>query len=388
MIKKNKAFKFLLKPTKKQTIFFNKTFGCCRFVYNTMLSERINSYKETGKTNSRTPAEIKKEFPFLKKVDSLALATEWVNLNKAYDNFFRNKKINFPKFKNKKNDRKSYTTFNQKNNIRFIEKYIKLPKIGLVNCRQHRQIPKDWKIKSVTISKRPNDKYYVSILCEYYIEEPKKIIPNVKNSIGIDYMSNGLGMTSNGEVLSQNRYFRENQSKLAKEQRKLSRKKKGSKNFHKQKQKINKIHEHTKNQRLDRAHKISRMLVNKYDLIAFEGIKLQSIAQNLRLGKSTNDNGFGMFKFFTKYKAEDCGKIYVEIDQYTPTSIVCSDCGAYHKDIVNSLAIRKWTCPNCGTKHDRDINAAKNILKEGFKLYNKNVRGDDSELTLATERLN
>ena len=174
MIKKNKAFKFLLKPTKEQATFFDKTFGCCRLVYNTMLDERIESYKKTGKTSSRTPAEIKKEFPFLREVDSFALTSEWMNLNKAYSNFFKDKKKGFPKFKTKKNDRHSYTTFNQKNNIRFVGKYIKLPKIKLVKCRQHRQIPADWKIKSATISQSSNGKYYVSILCEYFIEEPKK----------------------------------------------------------------------------------------------------------------------------------------------------------------------------------------------------------------------
>ena len=374
-MKRNKAFKFLLKPTKEQAVFFNKTFGCCRLVYNTMLGERIESYEVMGESNSRTPAEIKKEFPFLKEVDSLALANEWTNLNRAYRNFFRDKKVGFPKFKSKKNDRKSYTTFSQGDNIKFVDKYVNLPKIGLVRCRQHRRIPDDWKIKSATISQRPNGKYYVSILCEYFVEESEAVTPDINNSVGIDYMSNGLGMTSDGEVLSQNRYFRESQSKLAKEQRKLSRKKKVSKNHKKQKQKVNKVHEHIKNQRLDRAHKISRMLVDNYDLIAFEGINLQSIAQSLKLGKSTNDNGFSMVRAFTRYKAEDAGKIYVELDQFTPTSIVCSECGAYHKNIVNSLAVRSWICPDCGVIHDRDINAARNILKEGFKLYNKMYEG-------------
>ena len=336
-----------------------------------MLSERIKSYKEIGKSSSRTPAEIKKEYSFLKEVDSLALASEWTNLNNAYSKFFKDKRVGFPKFKSKKRDRNSYTTFNQKDNIRLGGKYIKLPKIGLVKCRQHRQIPENWKIKSATISKRPNGKYYISISCEYYIEEPKKVVPKIENSVGIDYMSNGLGITSNGEVLSQYRYFRESQSKLAKEQRKLSRKKKGSKNYEKQRQKVNKVYEYIKNQRLDRAHKVSRMLVDNYDLIAFEGINLQNIAQSLKLGKSTNDNGFGMVRAFTKYKSEDDGKICVELDQFTPTSIVCSECGAYHKDVVNSLTVRKWVCPDCGTAHDRDINAAKNILKEGFRIYNE-----------------
>ena len=367
MIKKNKAFKFLLKPNKEQEIFFNKTFGCCRLVYNTMLSERIKSYKENGESSSRTPAQIKKEYSFLKEVDSLALTSEWVNLNKAYNKFFKENNVGFPKFKSKKRDRNSYTTFNQRGTVFVVNGHVKLPKIGLVKAKIHRQIPEYWKIKSATISKRPNGKYYVSILCEYFIEEPKKVVPKIENSVGIDYMSSGLGMTSNGEVLSQHRYFRESQSKLAMEQRRLSRKKKGSKNYEKQKMVVNKIHEHIKNQRLDRVHKISRMLVDNYDLMSFEGINLQNIAQSLKLGKSTNDNGFGMVRSFTKYKAEDIGKICVELDKFTPTSIICSECGAYHKDIVNSLSVRKWVCPDCGAAHDRDINAAKNILSIGKK---------------------
>lgn len=166
-MKQNKAFKLRLYPTLEQALFFNKTFGCCRFVYNTMLSERKDSYLLTGKSSSRTPAELKKEFPFLKEVDSLALSNEWTNLNSAYKNFFRDKKAGFPKFKSKKNDRKSYTTFNQRGTIKVLNGYVKLPKVGFIRCITHRETSSDWKIKSATISQTPTGKFYVSIHCEY-----------------------------------------------------------------------------------------------------------------------------------------------------------------------------------------------------------------------------
>lgn len=366
-MKRNKAFKFRLYPTYEQEVFFNKTFGCCRFVYNKMLSERKESYESTGESVSRTPTEFKDEFPFLKEADSKALAIEWINLNKAYGNFFRDKKVGFPKFKSKKNDRKSYKTFPSKTKVfDASRKFIRLPKIGFVRCKIHREIPENWRIKSATISQTPTGKFYVSILCEYEVEI-QPIIPDRNNAIGIDYKSNGFGVTSEGEILSNHRYFRENQSKLSREQRRLSRKKKNSKNFKKQKLKAALVHEHISNCRLDQAHQLSHFLAEKYDVVCLEDINLQNISQGLRLGKSTNDNGFGTFRNFLKYKMEERGKYLIYIDKWDATSTVCSECGTYHKDIVNSLKVREWTCPDCGTHHDRDINAAKNILRLGLE---------------------
>ena len=365
-MKKNKAFKFRLYPTYEQEVFFNKTFGCCRFVYNKMLAERKESYKSTGESTSRTPVELKTEFPFLKEVDSFSLASEWVNLNNAYRNFFRDKGVGFPKFKSKKNDRKSYTIFNQGKRVEILDNFVKLPKIKMVKCKIHRKIPDVWRIKSATISQTPTGKFYVSILCEYEVEI-QPIIPDRNNAIGIDYKSNGFGVTSEGEILSNHRYFRENQSKLSREQRRLSRKKKNSKNFKKQKMRVALVHEHVTNCRLDQAHQLSHLLAEKYDVICLEDINLQNIAQSLRLGKSTNDNGFGMFRGFLKYKMEERGKYLIYIDRWDATSTVCSECEAYHKDIVSSLKVRKWTCPDCGAHHDRDVNAAKNVLRLGLE---------------------
>lgn len=365
-MKRNKAFKFRLYPTHEQEIFFYKTFGCCRFVYNKMLAERKESYEYTGESTSRTPAELKEGFPFLKEVDSFSLASEWVNLNKAYRNFFRDKTIGFPKFKSKKNDRKSYTVFNQGKRIEIKNNSIKLPKIKLVRCKIHREIPDTWKIKSATISQTPTGKFYISILCEYEVEI-KPIIPDKNNAIGIDYKSNGFGVTSDGEILSNHRYFRENQSKLSMEQRRLFRKKKNSKNYKKQQLKVARVYERATNCRKEQAHQLSHLLAETYDVVCLEDINLQNIAQCLMLGKATNDNGFGMFRNYLKYKMEDRGKYLVYIDKWDATSTVCSECGTYHKNIVNSLKVREWTCPDCGTHHDRDINAAKNILRLGLE---------------------
>lgn len=366
-MKRNKAFKFRLYPTHKQEVFFNKTFGCCRFVYNKMLAERKESYESTGKSTSRTPAELKTEFPFLKEVDSMSLAGEWMNLNKAYGNFFRDKSIGFPQFKSKKNDRKSYTTGLSKTRPFDVSgKFIKLPKISFVRCKIHREIPSNWRIKSATISQTLTGKFYVSILCEYEVEI-QPIIPDRNNATGIDYKSNGFGVTSEGEILSNHRYFRENQSKLSREQKRLSRKKKNSKNYKKQKMRVALVHGHIANCRLDQAHQLGHFLAEKYDVICLEDINLQDMAQSLRLGKSTNDNGFGTFRNFLKYKMEERGKYLIYIDKWDATSTVCSECGVYHKDIVNSLSIREWTCPDCGTHHDRDVNAAKNILRLGLE---------------------
>ena len=195
----------------------------------------------------------------------------------------------------------------------------------------------------------------------------KEISNWLVNDLKIEYKSNGFGVTSNGEILSSHRYFRENQSKLAMEQRRLSHKKKGPKNYEKQRLKITKVHEYIANCRKDRAHKLSYYFAENFDVVCLEDLNLQSIAQSLRLGKSTNDNGFGMFRNFLAYKMQDRGKYLIYIDKWDATSTVCSACGSYHKDIVNSLLIREWTCPDCGTYHDRDINAAKNILRLGLE---------------------
>ena len=368
-MKLNKAFKFRIYPNRQQEELLQKTFGCCRFIYNQMLSDKIEYYKETKQLLKNTPAQYKDEFTFLKEVDSQALAFEQLHLQTAYRNFFRNPKTGFPKFKSKKFDKKTYTT-----SYVYINKelnQLKLGKVGIVKCKFHRQIPDNYTIKSATISQKASGKYYISILTEYEIDIPKKTL-NLDKSIGLDYSSHDFYVDNQGNRASYPKFYRLSQEKLAKEQRKLSKMKLHSNNYQKQKIKVSKILESISNQRKDFIEKLSTQLVNTYDIICIENLNLQNIAQSLQLGKSTNDNGFGMFKARLEQKLSILGKRLIKIDKWTPTSIVCSDCGAYHKDIVKSLSIREWTCPDCGTHHDRDVNAAKNILKQGLNLILNN----------------
>lgn len=365
----NKAFKYRLKPSKQQEILIQKTFGCCRFIYNKMLADKIAYYQETKQTLKNSPAQYKSEFEWLKEVDSLALANEQMHLQTAYNNFFKNPKIGFPKFKSKKFTKKTYTTNCVNNSIRIIsQNYIQLPKLGIVKFIEYRRIPEGYTIKSVTISQTASGKYYISILTEYDYEIPNYEI-NLEKSIGLDYSTPRFYVDSQGRKPEGfEKLYKKSEKILAKEQRKLSKMKFGSNNYLKQKIKVAKIHEKIANQRKDFIEKESTKLAALYDIICVEDLNLQNQAQSLKLGKSTNDNGFGLFRTRLQQKLEIQGKKFIKIDKWTPTSTVCSCCGAYHKDIVNSLSVRSWTCPDCGTSHNRDENAAINILNQGLLL--------------------
>ena len=360
----NKAYKFRLYPNKEQEILFNKTFGCVRFIFNKMLGDKIEHYKETKEKLNNTPAQYKKEFEWLKEVDSLALANAQMNLQTAYNNFFRNPKTGFPKFKSKKKSKLSYTTNNQSGTIDIIDRQIKLPKIGLVKVKQHRIIPSEQNIKSATISKTQTGKYHVSILVEYDFVPP--IISLDKNkALGLDYASHSFYVDSQNREADYPKFYRNAQKKLAKEQRKLSLMKYSSNNYYKQKIVVAKLHEHISNQRKDWIHKLSTQLANEYDYICVEDINMQNMAQSLKLGKSTNDNGFGMFRTILGYKLVDRGKQLIKIDKWFPSSKMCRFCGNVNKDLT--LADRIWTCI-CGEVINRDENAAINILNVGLNM--------------------
>ncbi len=367
-MKINRSYKFRIYPTESQGNFINKNIGACRFIYNKMLADKIEYYRKEKRILTVTPANYKKEFEWLKQMDAYALCNEQMNLQTAYNNFFKNPEIGFPKFKSKKQDKSSYTTSNVNGVIRIINSnYINLPKIKNLRIKLHRQLPENCKIKSATIERKSSGKYYISILIEYENQVP--IIKLDKNkSIGLDYSSSSFYVDSDGNKANYPKYFRVYQNKLAKEQRKLSRMVFDSKNYQKQKLKIAKINEKIHDCRLDFLHKLAVNISNIYDYVFVEDINMQSLAQCLNLGKSTNDNAFGSFRIILRYKLNDRGKKLIKIWKFEPTSIVCSECGAYHKDVVNSLSIRNWICPDCGCHHDRDINAAKNILKLGLKL--------------------
>ncbi len=368
----NKAYKFRLYPSKEQEILFAKTFGCVRFVYNKMLAERKDIYEqykdnkeELKKYKSPTPAKYKSEFEWLKEVDSLALANAQMNLQTAYSNFFRDKSVGFPKFKSKHKDKNSYTTNSVNNNIRIIDKKIKLPKLGLVNIVQHRQIPSNQIIKSCTISKTPSEKFYISILVEYE-QNIQPISPKRENILGLDMDMKNFYTDNQNIKADYPRFYRNALEQLAKEQRKLSKCVKGSNNRKKQKLKVARIHEKIVNQRKDFLHKKSRELVNIYDAIIIEDLNMKAMSQGLNLGKSISDNAWGRFTVLLKYRLENEGKLLVKVDKWFPSSKKCNECGEINKEL--QLSDREWICKSCGCVIDRDYNAAKNIRDEGLRL--------------------
>ena len=360
----NKAYKFRIYPNEEQRILIAKTFGCVRFIYNRMLSDKIEYYSKYQKKLNNTPAQYKAEFEWLKEVDSLALANAQMNLQNAYNNFFRDKKVGFPKFKSKKGSKKSYTTNGVNGNIIIQNGMIRLPKLGFVKMKQHRNIPDDYKLKAVTVSQTASGKYYVSILFEYENQIQKT---ELRSFLGLDFSMHGLYVDSNGNCPQFPRYYRLSEKKLKKEQRKLSKMEKGSKNREKQRIKVAKLHEKVANQRKDFLHKQSRQIANAYDCVCIENLNMQAMAQSLNFGKSVSDSGWGMFTAFLQYKLEETGKQLVRIDKFFASSQLCSVCGYQNSD-TKDLSVREWTCPRCQTNHDRDINAAVNIRNEGMRI--------------------
>lgn len=356
-----KAYKYRLYPNKQQQEYFSKCFGCVRFIYNRMLSDKIEYYKETKKKLNNTPAQYKKEFEWLKEVDSLALANAQMNLQTAYNNFFKRPEVGFPKFKSKKNHHYSYTTNNQKGRVQVSDRYIKLPKIGLVRIKKHRNF--DGIIKSVTISKVPSGKYYVSVLVNC---EDKEKLSKSNNEIGIDLGLKEFAITSDGEMIKNPRYFRKSEKKLRKLQKDLSRCKKESKNREKCRIKVAKQHEKIANQRKDFLHKLSKRIICENQTVVLESLKVKNMIRNRKLSKSIVDVSWSEFVRQLEYKAYWYGREVIKIDTWFPSSQICSNCG--HKDGKKALSVREWTCSVCGTHHERDINASINILNEGLRI--------------------
>lgn len=364
-----KAYKYRLYPNKEQKIYFSKCFGSVRFIYNKMLNEKIEYYKENNKMLNNTPAQYKKEYQWLKEVDSLALANAQMNLDKAYKNFFRDKSVGFPKFKSKKNNHYSYTTNNNQKiqTIKIIDnKYIKLPKLkSTVRIKLHKQIPKDGIIKSATISKSPSNKYYISILVEQEIKE----LPKSEFAVGIDLGLTDFAITSDGVKYSNPKWLRKQENKIKKLQRELSRKKKGSKNKTKARIKLAKAYEKITNQRKDFLHKLSSELINENQVICLEDIQVKNMLQNHKLAKAISEVSWYEFRRQLEYKAKWYGRTIVIIDKYYPSSQICSNCG--ENTGKKSLDIREFDCSYCGKHHDRDINASINILHEGLRILDK-----------------
>ena len=366
-MKRQRAYRFRIYPDREQEKLIHKTFGCCRFVYNCMLSERKEIYEKTGKTVRLTPAKYKKEYVWLKEVDSLALANVQLNLESAYQKFFREEKAGFPKFKSKHRSRKSYTTNVVNGNIRLEKGRLRLPKVGFIKIRQHRSIPEEYILKSVTVSMEGSGKYYASLLYEYFASESQAAgkIPEEMTILGIDFAMRGLAVFSNGEHAEYPMYYRKSQKKLAREQRKLSHCKRGSRGYERQRKKVAKCHEKIRDQRRDYLHKLSREIADSYDAVSVEDIDMKAMSGSLSFGKSVMDDSFGMFRVMLRYKLEEQNKNLVKVDRFFPSSKMCSRCGNVKKELALSERIYQCGCGNC---MDRDVNAAVNIREEGRRL--------------------
>ena len=361
----NKAYKYRIYPTAVQRELFAKTFGCVRFIYNKMLEDTIAHYQETGEMLPATPAQYKKEYPWLTEVDSLALCNAQLHLQTAYRNFFRDKEIGFPQFHSKKAQRNSYTTNKVGSNIAIFDSHLKLPKAGLVKAKFHRQIPEGHKIKSVTVSMSADGKYYASILTEYEADIVSAEL-NPEKVLGLDYSSPHFYVDSEGNTSDMPHYYRKAEHALAREQRKLSRMAKGGSNYQKQKRIVAKLHAKIRNQRKDWQHKESRKIADNWDIVCVEDINLKGMAQSLHLAKATNDNGFGQFRTYLAYKLAEQGKKLITIDKWYPSSKLCRNCGAINTKLT--LADRSWLCPSCGSLIERDQNAAINIRDAGLAM--------------------
>ena len=370
------AIKYRLYPTTEQQVFFSKSFGCCRKVWNLMLADKQQYWDKNKRMLQTTPAQYKKDYPYLKEVDSLALANVQMQLQQAFKNHHSNPNhFGKPKFKSKKHCHKeSYTTNCQHCSIVIGDNFVRLPKVGKVKAKVHRNPKEDWILKSATISRTASGKHFVSCLFEVPTKNTTRpsFVGKAK-AIGLDYKSDGFYTSSEGNTLGSPKYYRKAQAKLAKEQRRLSRKKKGSNNYWKQKKKVAKIQEHIANQRNDFTQKESAAITKQWDIICVESLNMKTMAnRGFHNGKATLDNGWGMFVSQLQYKAKREGKLFVPVDKWFPSSQICHTCGTRHPELKD-LSIRQWDCPNCGTHHDRDVNAALNIRDEGLRIVGSRI---------------
>jgi len=393
-----KTYKFRLYPNTTQLILLNKTFGCTRYIYNQMLSERkliYNKLKDKKdklkKYKYKTEAKFKKELEWLKEVDSISLQQARVDLDFAYKNFFeslfgkrKGKKIGFPKFKSKKNNRKTYRTVNVNNNIDIVfeNQKVKLPKLKWVSYSDNRTF--NGIIKNVTVEKTPTGKYYACILVEEHKEIKIHQVTSQSKCIGLDYNSKELFVSNENQIADYARFYRLYENKLVKESKRLSKKKTGSNRRNKQRVKVAKVHEKISNCRKDFQQKLSTKIVRDYDVIGIETLNMQAMSQCLNLGKSTMDNAWGSFVNMLEYKCEWYGKHLIFADKWYASSKMCNVCG--YKNVELTLNDRVWDCPICHTHHNRDVNAGINLMnvaKNTVGTTEIKAHGDDVRLPLS-----
>lgn len=362
-----KAYKYRIYPNKKQQELIQKTFGCTRFVYNYFLDLRIKEYSENKRfisynDTSKLLTQLKKELVWLKVPDKDSLQKSLKDLDMAYKKFFK-EHTGFPKFKSKKNRYKSYRTSCTNNNISFMERHIKLPKLGLVKTRD-KQVPQG-RILNATISQEPNGCYYCSLCCT---DVEILHLPKTNKNVGVDLGLVDFAILSNGTKIGNPRYYEKSEKKLVKLQRELSRKTIGGSNWNKTRIKVANLQKHISEQRRDFLQKLTTNIVNAYDVICLEDLDVKSMKEtdSTIRNKHVGDVAWSEFIRILKYKCNWYGKQFIQVDRYYPSSQICHICG--YRDGKKSEDIRIWVCPHCNSNLDRDVNSAINILNQGLKL--------------------